>query len=202
MPNLNPSSTQPKLNPTLREILERQNIRADLKWWDSFSISPQFLFDNNFKPFQDRIKNSRFAMQKRYDDEVGKKYFITFYFYHMDEREFPNIPQSARSSWSAENQFVVFKTGTVSNISVHNKGPEHTLLEVENYFEELFNKMGFSYYENFAEHSEDEMNQKQLAKSEAANLAVYVNSEKIEIENSLGPAVSSVAAPSTPTNKI
>ena len=47
-------------------------------------------FESTFKP------NAAFGLQKRFDDEIGKKYFITIWVYdHEDEyhRQFMGLPQ-------------------------------------------------------------------------------------------------------------
>lgn len=168
---------------SLEELLKRQYIKTDLNYWKKFKINPASLYKEGFNPFPDQMKSAQFAMQKRYDDKLGKKYFITIYFHYMSEIEFPTMPLDVRPSWNAQSQFRLLNTGAVSDISLHDNGQEHTLKEVEAYFEELFNKMGFAYYDSFAYEDEDAMNQRQLDKQEACNIKV----QKFEIEAALEP---------------
>lgn len=103
------------------------------------------LLASGYKPFSQRnLKQftSQFY-QKRFDDSVGKKYFITIAEYNNREHQ-DRIPQLKDFSYSSESQFEI---GTIT-FNVEMLTPE-SVEEMEAFFERMWVQMGCDYYERF-----------------------------------------------------
>ena len=87
--------------------------------------------------------------QKRFDDSVGKKYFINVIRYSNDY-----IPKDKRDKWwtpfsyEYEIQVTTFKKESPINLHFF---ANWTIEEVEKFADELFEKMHLNYYERWGE---------------------------------------------------
>lgn len=106
-------------------------------------ITRDQLLAAGYKPFSQRnLKQftSQFY-QKRFDDSVGKKYFITIAEY--DNRQYQDrIPQLKDFSYSPESQFET--RGVIFDVEMHS--PE-SVEQMENFFEDMWKSMMCDYYE-------------------------------------------------------
>lgn len=98
-----------------------------------------------YKPFTQRnlkeFTNSFY--QKRFDDENGKKYFITVAEYDNSKylKEYINLSEF---SYEADCQFV--SNGVTFNVDMLN--PE-SIQQMEEFFEKMWYNLGCEYYELF-----------------------------------------------------
>jgi hypothetical protein len=112
-------------------------------------IKPQEWIDRGYRyhdiPYKQRELNrlADFMLQKRFDDENGKKYYITVYCYdrkkypveYRDNTEFGYMP-TAHFSLRDNNPFFNIEMNGINNID-----------EVESYFELFWNTLNRPYYE-------------------------------------------------------
>ena len=106
-------------------------------------ITREALLAAGYKPFlQKNLKQfTNQFYQKRFDDSVGKKYFITIAEY--GNREFrEQIPMLSDFSYSAESQFE--SCGATFNVEMLT--PE-SVEQMEAFFERMWVQMGCDYYE-------------------------------------------------------
>ena len=116
----------------------------------------QELLDNGYKEFKPNpiIRKADRAFQKRVENDIGKKYFITIYYYNSFT---DNID---RESYEIDLQFnkIVDNIEFTNNILIFgfgNYNEEKKIIEydnvnikdVEKYIEELWSKNEFEYYE-------------------------------------------------------
>jgi hypothetical protein len=113
-------------------------------------IKPQEWIDRGYRRYdisyerREMNKLADFMLQKRFDDEVGKKYFITVYCY--DRKKYPpehqkNLPEfgympTAHFALRDNNPFFNIEMNGINNID-----------EVESYFELFWNTLNQPYYE-------------------------------------------------------
>ena len=117
----------------------------------------QEMIDNGYKVFKSEYNNSLRGFQKRFDDEQGKKYFITIWHYnHAEQLNCPDLTIKG-DSYTADSQFRFDKNGKDATCNVEFWGdftpneyrPVTTLQVVEDFFEEFWTKMKPDYYERF-----------------------------------------------------
>lgn len=105
-------------------------------------LTEQDFLDAGYKRYNQSHRSSDYMLQKRIDDEVGKKYFINVYVY--DWREYKDHPSF---SFAPEVQFPGFDddkmTVNVSFIVNDNS----TIKEIEKEFEGMWKYLGKPYYE-------------------------------------------------------
>lgn len=116
----------------------------------------QELIDNGYKPFKSSFKSAIRGFQKRFDDEIGKKYFITIWHYnHGKQSNRTDIPD--KDSYTSDVQFRFNKNDkdAVCNIEYwgevlpNEHRPVITLKDIESFFEDFFNKFKPDYYESW-----------------------------------------------------
>ena len=110
------------------------------------------LLDNGYRYWEDKLKGSEGLYQKRVKDEKGTKYFLNVY--HWDWTKYD--PNTVRpDSFTYDGQFRLDEEGKDNTINVSFGGDfldnDHTevttIEDAEKFFEDLFNKMKFDYYE-------------------------------------------------------
>lgn len=116
-------------------------------------LTIQDWLDAGYKRYDQTTHNlSDFLLQKRFDDEVGKKYFINVWVYEHFNKEYYRVnPHMSEVSFSPEVQFRRDEenkpTVDVSLICYENT----TIAEIEQEFEKLWEFLGKPYYEKFSE---------------------------------------------------
>lgn len=96
-------------------------------------------------PQQGEFNNADFGLQKRIDDEHGKKYFITVWVY--DWSKYPNVYQHRRYSFEPDLQFKL-PDGMYFNVKLLLDN-EATVESVEKTIEEMWNNLECQYYERW-----------------------------------------------------
>ena len=114
----------------------------------------QEMVDNGYKIFTSSFKKAIRGFQKKIKDDKGIKYFITIWHYnHAEQLQRDDILQ--KDSYTADCQFRFNKTIKDATCNVEYWGevlPNEyweviTLKEIEDFFEDFFNKMKPDYYE-------------------------------------------------------
>lgn len=105
-------------------------------------LTKETLLAAGYKPFKSRVKQyTDQGYQKRFDDEHGKRYFITVWEY--DNRPYKhNCPQLNDFNYAPESQFEI---GTIA-FNVEMITPE-SVEEMEAFFERMWMSMNCDYYE-------------------------------------------------------
>ena len=98
-----------------------------------------------FKPITEFYHDSDVGFQKRFDDEVGKKYFITCIKY--PEWYHPYTNESFPPSYEFEIQFTDKETGCPVNVLLFAGWPD--IESVEKRAEDFWNMGCWKYYERF-----------------------------------------------------
>jgi hypothetical protein len=109
-------------------------------------INEQTLLANGYRTYRDSLKTDPgyvISFQKRFDDETGKKYFINF-----DHFDFVFGNGNTVFSFSPHVQFSLGAERDHVNVAMHGRD-DHTLEEVEAFFEKVWNQMGFDHYERW-----------------------------------------------------
>ena len=118
----------------------------------------QKLIDNGYVIFKSCLNNSIRGFQKRFDDKIGKKYFITIWHWnhgkqHPEWRNAPNM-----DSYEFDMQFKVGKgnKNLIVNLHVYGKNlPDKygqeimSLKETEEFIEKTWKDMNANYYETW-----------------------------------------------------
>lgn len=115
------------------------------------------LLDNGYKIFNPNGLNSALrGFQKRFDNDFGKKYFITIWHYnHSESMQRNDIPKG--DSYECDSQFRFNKIGKDQTCNILFWGdftPNEyreitTLRDVESFFENAFDSFGADYYEEW-----------------------------------------------------
>lgn len=114
------------------------------------------MIDKGYKPFKSSFNNALRGFQKRFDDDKGKKYFITIWHYNHRE-QLHNLDLHKGDSYTADVQFTFEKEGKDNTCNVEYSGdvlpneyrPLTTLSDIENFYEDFWNKMKPDYYERW-----------------------------------------------------
>lgn len=112
----------------------------------------QEMVDKGYKIFKSGWNNSLRGFQKRFDDEYGKKYFITIWHYNHGEQS-GREDIKPRDTYTADTQFTFNKFDTTCNIEywgevLPNEYRKNiSLSHIESFFEDFWNKMKPDYYE-------------------------------------------------------
>ena len=116
------------------------------------TLTPEDWIDQGYKKFTSTLRPlAAYGLQKRFDDEVGKRYFITVWVYdntaYMDKYE-----GWSRWSFQPEVQF----NNTLENtfdVTLHHKNNEKwgvtPIEQVEEFFNVMWNRMKCEYYEKW-----------------------------------------------------
>lgn len=105
------------------------------------------ILDHGFHEYKPGVLDGHFTercFQKRYDDEIGIKYFIT-----IKKHIWPNHPYTGEEippSYECEVNFYQKGTHEALNLLYHNGW---TLTDVEDYTEKLWNSGLFEHYDIF-----------------------------------------------------
>lgn len=113
-------------------------------------LTEQDFLDAGYKRYNQSHRSSDYMLQKRIDDEVGKKYFIDVYVY--DWRKYKDRNPSLQDfGFAPEVQFRGFDddkmTANVSFIVNDNS----TIAEIEKEFEDMWEYLGKVYYSKWRE---------------------------------------------------
>jgi len=120
----------------------------------------QELVDSGYKIFQSGFSHAIRGFQKRFDDEVGKKYFITIWHWNHGKQhpEWNNAPN--KDSYEFDLQFRIDKEGKdlTVNLTITGKNlPDEygqeivSLKETEEFIEKTWRDMNAAYYETWEE---------------------------------------------------
>jgi hypothetical protein len=114
----------------------------------------QEMVDNGYNIFTSSFNTAIRGFQKRIKDDKGTKYFITIWHYnHAEQLQRSDIEQ--RDSYTTDSQFRFNKGNKDCTCNIEFWGDTFpneyrevtTLKDIENFFEEFFNKMQPDYYE-------------------------------------------------------
>ena len=108
-------------------------------------ITQEDLISAGYKPFKQKniCEFTESFWQKRFDDDKGKKYFITLAEY--DNSKYKDTYQfEGRYSFQSDTQFV--SSGVTFNIEM--LSPK-SVEEMEEFFENMWVKLSCDYYEEF-----------------------------------------------------
>jgi len=114
----------------------------------------QKMVDNGYNIFKSSFKTAIRGFQKKIKDDKGIKYFITIWHYnHAEQLQRDDILQG--DSYTADSQFRFNKTIKDATCNIEYWGevlPNEyweviTLKDIEDFFEDFFNKMKPDYYE-------------------------------------------------------
>lgn len=117
-------------------------------------ITDEYIKEHGFKEYNPtRFDNDSVILkfQKRYDDDFGKKYFI-----NILKWDNSYVPADRRDKWwrpysyTYETQITMFKDCKALNFEFFS---DWTLEQVENFMEDLFEKMKVNYYESWNDES-------------------------------------------------
>ena len=123
------------------------------------TLTPEDWEAKGYKRFKSTIKpNVAFGLQKRFDDETGKKYFITVWVYDNEDdyhSQFMNLPQwkdqFSRYSFQPDVQFE--RDNTPFDVTLYFRNSEKwevTSIEyVEKFYEKMWKDMDCDYYEKW-----------------------------------------------------
>ena len=98
-------------------------------------------------------RHAAFLLQKRFDDEVGKKYFITVYVYDRDlypDHVKEHVAHIPRFGFMPTAHFSLGDNRPFFSIDMNGiESSEVTIADVEQYFERFWNFFDRPYYEEF-----------------------------------------------------
>jgi hypothetical protein len=117
----------------------------------------QEMIDKGYKVFKSGFNNSLRGFQKRFDDDKGKRYFITIWHYNYAE-QLNRDDVSKRDSYTADSQFNFDGEGKDATCNVEFWGnvlpneyrPLTTLKDIEDFFEKFWYLMKPDYYESYS----------------------------------------------------
>ena len=113
-------------------------------------MKPQDWIDAGYKRFN-QVKHVReyadFGLQKRFDDEIGKKYFITVYVYDNSQHKARGYDMQDYS-FSPDIQFVLGDGKPTINLEI-GMDKITTIVEVEQMVEQFWLMLGSVYYEKY-----------------------------------------------------
>lgn len=122
---------------SLEEKVKKEHLNVDIKEYDKLSISPTNLYNNGWSIFKDTFRSANFLMQKRFDDEGGKKFFINISFYEV------TVKDQTFYSWSASAQMTLAH----STIDINYSSNKNNIEDVQEFFDRVWQSMGFEYYD-------------------------------------------------------
>ena len=141
----------------LLNIYGKMNKDVDKTIYNSFE---QELIDSRYKIFKSVFNNSIRGFQKRFDNEIGKKYFITVWHWNHGKQhpEWENAPD--KNTYEFDLQFKVnkYEKELTVNLTIWGKNlPDDygeniiSLKETEEFIDKTWNSMGCPYYETWEE---------------------------------------------------
>lgn len=137
-------------------------------------INPKLLEENGYRSFNNTLRSYdnaayKISYQKRFDDEFGKKYFINFNFSHYMPGMYGNANMPESISWEADVQLNTLDGGTINLTYFGAK--DHSLKQVETFFETQFNTYLYEHYEYFSDKTVEDyldfINQKKIVLEKA-----------------------------------
>lgn len=121
-------------------------------------ITEEILLQNKYKKFnsvwEERSHKNTYisSYQKRFDNDVGKKYFITLNLH--DFSQYRQEPED-KYSWSIDTQFYIPKGDEYHDDETFNVDyfvyGDTTIEMIELFYEKLWNNMGCRHYEKWDE---------------------------------------------------
>lgn len=114
-------------------------------------LTVQDWLDAGYKRYNNHMyKSADFLLQKRFDDEIGKKYFIDIWVYeHFNKVYFSNNPGLKPVSFQPEVQFQRGEDMTL-DFTLHMK-QDSDIADVEQQVEHLWVLLEKPYYEKWSE---------------------------------------------------
>ena len=131
--------------------------KVDKTIYNSFE---QEMIDSGYKIFSSSISHAIRGFQRRFDDDFGKKYFITVWHWNHGKQhpEWSNAPNQDTYQFTTQFRVNKNKKELTVDIDVAAKvlPSEYnteltTLSELETFFEKTWNNMGKPYYEMWYE---------------------------------------------------
>ena len=113
-------------------------------------ITKEILLEKGYNEFKNSyIENTKpityiCSCQRRFDDDIGKKYFIT-----LDLHDYSRLTSQYAKSWSVNVQFYI-SGGTTFNVEYFIYD-NTTIQMIEAFYEKLWGVMGCRYYETWDE---------------------------------------------------
>jgi hypothetical protein len=113
------------------------------------NLKPSDWIEQGYKRHDQKIGHCDYILQKRFDDETGKKYFITIYVYENYNKSYSHqLPEGCpQYSFTPNTQFEIEGNPTV-NLELIMQST-HTIEGVEQQIEDAWNNFGKPYYEEF-----------------------------------------------------
>lgn len=105
-------------------------------------VSLDSLLKEGFKEYKSQFDHDCRCFQKRVKDEKGTKYFINCKY--RDWSNFQHVNHVLSPSFEFDTQFT--RNSDTFNVLLLNRG-DRTIQEVEQFFEDMFQKMEVEYYE-------------------------------------------------------
>lgn len=141
-------------------IMNKFNFKENLVDKTIYNSFEQELIDNGYRIFSSSIKSAIRGFQKRFDDDFGKKYFITIWHYNLKKQhpEFTTAP--AGDSYTFDLQFRLNKRKKEITVDLdiwgkvlpdEYEGEIITLNEMEEFIEKTWINFGKPYYESWRE---------------------------------------------------
>jgi hypothetical protein len=117
----------------------------------------QEMVDKGYKTFKSGFNSSLRGFQKLFNDDKGKRYFITIWHYnHAEQLDRDDVPK--KDSYTADSQFTFKNQDKDATCNVEFWGdvtpneyrPLTTLKDIEDFFEKFWYLMKPDYYESYS----------------------------------------------------
>lgn len=117
-------------------------------------MEPQEWIDRGYRRWETNKRNfhklADFGLQKRFDDEVGKKYFITVYVYDWEYNNLHRGRVGSRWDYSPTIRFGDYEENIVTfDVTYHFDVERDTIEKMEQFFEDLWIFAKKPYYEKW-----------------------------------------------------
>lgn len=94
------------------------------------------------------LKSSDFGLQKRFDDAIGQKYYITIWVY--DYSGYKNYKDENKYRFMPDVQFSILNESRRITISMH-VDDDDTVEDIESFYEVTWKRLKCDYYEKWIE---------------------------------------------------
>lgn len=104
-------------------------------------------------PNSDKVinKHADFLLQRRIDDTVGKKYFMTVYCYDRKKYPIEHQRHMPEIGFMVDAQFVLGDHKPFFGIQMNAVSSLNSIAEIEEYYEKFWQLLGCPYYETWEE---------------------------------------------------
>ena len=125
-------------------------------------LTPEDWIAQGYKKFTSDFKShTAFGLQKRFDDEAGKKYFITVWVYDYEDdyhKQFVNLgywrDKFSRYGYQPDVQLTT-QDGDTFDVQFHFRNDGEwgvtSIEQLETFFDKMWRDMGCGYYEKWGE---------------------------------------------------